>query len=914
MQKQFNLSKSAAKELVKLYDKMKKTNLSKDFVDYANAVNDVVEGMTDQNKELEKILDESFENQKDATEDLKEIAGDGIKETGKTVTKTTKTVNKEVKKSAKELMEELEDLMVEGMADGLEKQIKEVEKASERYVAKMKEARDKDKENAEYYDKIILEKERQTQDKIKKMRSDGYKNILQSAEKLSEAYNKLWQSYAPNSFYNFVKDVESITKEVTKSVDELNKQITDIGDAINQYRNTRKVDLELIDKDTADIKKLKEQIADIPDVKIPVKPVLAEKKAPSVDEITGYLRTVAKDLVGVGFNQSDIEIVITKISDVFNSSAITDDLRKIQYTLWSRLLSDDGISNELLQANKTKLFSHIAKLFDQIIVPTRADAAAEKEYQKQMAAYNAAMAKQNEYKKKQADIDAQIAEKEKEIADTKQKVKEEDEELVKLEGELAEKQKNYNSDFAKQLLINRQANKAMAEYAKTMQEVLLEQAKLGNIEIIPEDFSVYIDYQIDAIEEKIAKAYNNLELISKDISDSNIIARDEFAPEFVNYQKLMAELKAYKEAKKQTFVDMNQQPEYKGFYNNQELMENEVNLQRVRNQIKILTIAMEEGRKEQEEVNRLEQDNEQLALGRLDLMYDINNAEDEATKRSLQHMLELKDAAIANNNELINQHKETMALMGYTTEEQMQQTLSGLEQQEKAFAANTGKIMKNTALSVLQSISTMMGAFSDLMNAMGEDNAEMANFLEGVAYAQIGVNMAVGIAEAIAAGAGVAFPANLAAIATGVAAVVSGIASAISTYKQYHKNVNSPSFAEGGLIGMRYARTHEEGTRDDIAINASRGEYIIKADKVKQYGVEFFDNINYGRKKTRIHDLNFADGGYVDVTTSTRAVVNEESYAMLSEALMNMPSPEVSVMEITKVQNKVKVKESNARR
>lgn len=851
----------------------------------------VKNSLNNQITDINTAIDNSFADLIDKQNDYSKIVGDGVTETGN-------KASKELTNMAKKLSEELEDLMVEGMADGLEKQIKEVQKASDRYVEKMKEARDKDKENAEYYDKIILEKERQTQDKIKKMRADGYKTILENAEKLAESYNKLWQSYAPNSFYNFVKDIEQITKDVTESVDKLNGDIFDLKNQINNYRNTVNYDNKFVENTEKEVDELKKQIDKNLEgnVEIPLKPKLVIDEKAVWQAVKKYEKDIggaAKDL----FNKE-----INNLISSAGTKAATD-IVKYYEDNFEELAKSFGRDNVLL-------------IYDALVDANIAMDGAVRDYNKKLAEYNDAVANNNKIAEDNAKAETDIAAKQEEIVKTKTSIVENEKTLAKLEADLAEKQKLYTSDFAKQILINRQANKALKEYAKTMQDVLMEQAKLGNISIIPDDFSIYIDYQIDKLEEELAKSYSKLEGYASNMNIfGNFDENDKlYDNEIQHFVKLQEELKAYREAKKLTFVDMNEKPEDQGFFNNDELIANQRNIQQVKNQIDVMTKSLEGGRKEQEAINKLEQDNEQLALERLGLLAQINSATDEDTKKQLQNQLALKEQRIAYNNELINGHKETMALIGYTTDEEMQQTLDSLKGQEKAFAKETDKIMKQTAVSVLQSISTMTNSLVDLFNEIGEDNAEMANFLEGVAYAQIGINMAVGIAEAIAAGAGVAFPANLAAIATGVAAVISGIASAISTYKQYHKDVTSPSFATGGLIGMRYARTREEGTRDDINIRASRGEYVVNAQAVKAYGVEFFDSINFGRKRPTHIGLNFADGGIVDVTTATKAVANEESYSMLSEALMNMPAPEVSVREITKVQNKVKAKESTARR
>lgn len=226
----------------------------------------------------------------------------------------------------------------------------------------------------------------------------------------------------------------------------------------------------------------------------------------------------------------------------------------------------------------------------------------------------------------------------------------------------------------------------------------------------------------------------------------------------------------------------------------------------------------------------------------------------------------------------------------------------------------TTQLWLNSFTRVTGGLGQIGNAFNSLFTEMGELNDQWNAFAEASAYFTIGINMAEGIAEAVAAGSGVPWPANLAAIASGIAAVISGIAEATSVYNQYHRPQSK--FADGGLIGGHYARTRAEGRRDDVNIKASRGEYVVNADTVKKYGVEFFDRINFGRSVAAVSKLRFADGGYV--TSGTVQAANEAANmdnmrTMLSEVMSEI-QPIVSVREITKAQNRVKVAETVARR
>lgn len=75
-------------------------------------------------------------------------------------------------------------------------------------------------------------------------------------------------------------------------------------------------------------------------------------------------------------------------------------------------------------------------------------------------------------------------------------------------------------------------------------------------------------------------------------------------------------------------------------------------------------------------------------------------------------------------------------------------------------------------------------AAQDILNSVGQLAGEGTKIAKATALTNILIDTARGISGAIAAGAGLIFPANLGAIATGVASVLSGIAQAKSVFKK----------------------------------------------------------------------------------------------------------------------------------
>ena len=140
----------------------------------------------------------------------------------------------------------------------------------------------------------------------------------------------------------------------------------------------------------------------------------------------------------------------------------------------------------------------------------------------------------------------------------------------------------------------------------------------------------------------------------------------------------------------------------------------------------------------------------------------------------------------------------------------------------------------------------------------------------------------------MAAGAGVPFPANLAAIASGIAAVVSGIVAAKQALSQA-QDVKAPEFATGGLV-----TGPGTGTSDDIPAMLSNGESVMTARATDMFA-------------PLLSTLNQAGGGVpIAMNDAASAMAGRDYIAgMLEQSLAAMPNPVVSVEEINTVQSRV---------
>lgn len=308
-----------------------------------------------------------------------------------------------------------------------------------------------------------------------------------------------------------------------------------------------------------------------------------------------------------------------------------------------------------------------------------------------------------------------------------------------------------------------------------------------------------------------------------------------------------------------------------------------------------------------QENNDLSDDEKKQLISKL--QEELRNAEQEISKAQED---------VRKLEEKISKLLEKLAETGFMSTEQVDETIkqlglsiaqtdSQIQENTQQTTQNVRTMWLNTFTNITGGIGQVSSAFNSLFTEMGEMNERYDKYAEAAAYFTIMLQMAEGIATAVAKGIEMGWPAAAVMIPVGIATVVGGIASALGVYNQAHK----PNYAEGGLIGGRYARTRSEGRRDDVPINASVGEYVVNAKATKQYR-ELLDLINFGDIKFKMPKTHFADGGYVSQATSTAindVMQNQMMMDMMTEAVAQI-QPVVSVKEIAKVSNRVKVKEA----
>jgi hypothetical protein len=186
-----------------------------------------------------------------------------------------------------------------------------------------------------------------------------------------------------------------------------------------------------------------------------------------------------------------------------------------------------------------------------------------------------------------------------------------------------------------------------------------------------------------------------------------------------------------------------------------------------------------------------------------------------------------------------------------------------------------------------QAASDITSSLVGLLNTLGEKNKGLAIASKVLALAEIAINSGKAIAAGVAQAQSVPFPANIAAIATTVATILANITTAITTVK-------SAKFATGGLV-----TGPGTGTSDSIDAKLSNGESVMTARATEMFG-------------PILSSFNQMGGGVpINVSESSSQAIGEDMMARaFAKGMKNFPAPVVSVDEINRVGNRVKVLES----
>lgn len=238
----------------------------------------------------------------------------------------------------------------------------------------------------------------------------------------------------------------------------------------------------------------------------------------------------------------------------------------------------------------------------------------------------------------------------------------------------------------------------------------------------------------------------------------------------------------------------------------------------------------------------------------------------------------------------INKLEDAYRAAGYTDEQIQAERIKarrGVQQAEQ----NIADIQLKTTRQALGAAAQVAGGFSAMFDALGGEGERYAEFSKALAIFEVTLQQAQAIAGAVANAAKYSIPWLLPVqIASSIAAVVAAIAQAT----QATDSTQTPKYASGGLV-----TGPGSGTSDSIPAMLSNGEAVMTAQAVNDWGA-------------MLSAMNVASGGNA-IQASNLPQRNDGMRgmkAMIREAMLEMPAPIVSVVDINKGQKRVKVQNS----
>ncbi len=222
--------------------------------------------------------------------------------------------------------------------------------------------------------------------------------------------------------------------------------------------------------------------------------------------------------------------------------------------------------------------------------------------------------------------------------------------------------------------------------------------------------------------------------------------------------------------------------------------------------------------------------------------------------------------------------------------------------------------------------SAIVGAFSQLLNAFGDQSAAAVAFQKVLAGVQIAIDTARAISNVIVAATAAGAFAGPLAIVTTIANIATGIGAVFANIASARKLLDSaatppaPKFAEGGEVFDVGGRPHSQGGTkyvgdDGNVFEAERDEKIFVMKKTAAQQIHRLSQWNEkfgGRSWVGTNPISYAanggvisDGGFStsDSTSSVKQMLQMER--AIKKGFAEAPQPVVSVREIAKVSKAV---------
>lgn len=217
---------------------------------------------------------------------------------------------------------------------------------------------------------------------------------------------------------------------------------------------------------------------------------------------------------------------------------------------------------------------------------------------------------------------------------------------------------------------------------------------------------------------------------------------------------------------------------------------------------------------------------------------------------------------------------------------QIEKANDNINSKTQAAISNESTLANKTAREAARTA----GSLSAMFDALGGEGERYAEFAKALGVMQVAIQEGVAIANAWSGNAKLPWPANILATAASVASIIAAISSAMGSVK----STDVPKYVSGGLV-----TGPGTGTSDSVPAMLSNGEAVMTAAAVNEWGAMLSAmNVSSGGNAINVSNLPQRGDGMRGMR------------AMLKEALLDMPTPVVSVVDINKGQRKVQVQDN----
>lgn len=461
-----------------------------------------------------------------------------------------------------------------------------------------------------------------------------------------------------------------------------------------------------------------------------------------------------------------------------------------------------------------------------------------------------------------------------------------------------------------------EANRIEKEIADEKKAVAEENLRLLQEEAKATDNKAEVNDKLRQAEAEVYRAeteYNTKirELLEQEMTIKNEIAAEDKARAEA---KKKADDEAAKQAEEQRKADEEALKEYNEALLNalqeaedaeialiKNQVEQEQELERIRHERRMAELEAKQNEYKNDEemfnayARQIEAEQQAHADNMAQISYDARMRE--ADERALEWENRIEEARQNGEDykaltlEMLNEQLETMSQMQGESDAEYKARQLALKDEILTIKKEQADAEMAIEKAKSDSIAGLLGDVAGAIEAVAGENKAAVKMSKVVALAEVAIKQGVAIAEAVASSAKGDPYTYAIRVATAIATTISSMAGAI-------KSINSVKLARGGRVSGPGT-----STSDSIPAMLSNGEYVVNARATSMFP-ELLETIN---------NLGLGLGAPARMEKVTTTRIERDNAEALVKALQQMPAPVVSVEEINRTSRRVEALERLSR-